>query len=60
MVLRHLHYAHEPVFETLASLHNLAFYGDLMRDIRHEIERSRFADWKTAWLKRYGADPAAV
>ena len=55
MVLRHLHYAHEPVFETLASLHNLAFYGDLMRDIRHEIERGRFADWKAAWLRRYGA-----
>jgi queuine tRNA-ribosyltransferase len=55
MVLRHLHYAHEPVFETLASLHNLRFYQDLMADCRHEIERGRFGAWKAAWLKRYRA-----
>jgi queuine tRNA-ribosyltransferase len=55
MVLRHLHYAHEPVFETLASLHNLCFYQDLMREARHEIERGRFGPWKTAWLRRYGS-----
>jgi queuine tRNA-ribosyltransferase len=53
MALRHLHYAHEPVFETLASLHNLRFYGDLMAESRHEIERGRFGDWKAAWLRRY-------
>jgi len=53
MVLRHLHYAHEPVFETLASLHNVRFYEDLMAESRHEIERGRFAPWKAAWLKRY-------
>jgi queuine tRNA-ribosyltransferase len=53
MVLRHLHYAHEPVFETLASIHNLRFYGDLMAESRHEIERSRFGSWKQAWLRRY-------
>lgn len=53
MVLRHLHYAHEPVFETLASIHNLRFYQDLMSDCRHEIERGRFGAWKAAWLKRY-------
>jgi queuine tRNA-ribosyltransferase len=55
LALRHLHYAHEPVFETLASLHNLRFYQDLMGDARREIERGRFADWKRAWLRRYGA-----
>jgi queuine tRNA-ribosyltransferase len=53
MVLRHLHYAHEPVFETLASVHNLQFYQDLVADARHEIERGRFGDWKRAWLRRY-------
>jgi len=55
MVLRHLHYAHEPVFETLASIHNLRFYQDLLADCRHEIERGRFGPWKAAWLKRYRA-----
>jgi queuine tRNA-ribosyltransferase len=58
MVLRHLHYAHEPVFETLASLHNLCFYQDLMREARHEIERGRYGDWKAAWLRRYGSPEA--
>jgi len=53
MVLRHLHYAHEPVFETLASLHNLQFYEDLMASCRHEIERNRFGNWKQAFLRRY-------
>ncbi len=54
MVLRHLHYAHEPSFETLASIHNLSFYLRLMAEARHEIERGRFLAWKTAWLTRYG------
>ncbi|MGQ0551895.1 MAG: tRNA guanosine(34) transglycosylase Tgt [Planctomycetota bacterium] len=53
MTLRHLHYSHEPIFETLASLHNLRFYGDLMTESRHEIERGRFTAWSAAWLKRY-------
>lgn len=56
MTLRHLHYCHEPVFETLASLHNLQFYEDLMAACRHEIERGRFGAWKQAFLKRYGSD----
>jgi queuine tRNA-ribosyltransferase len=60
MVLRHLHYAHEPVFDTLASLHNLAFYQDLMREARHEIERGRFGPWKAAWLRRQGASGAGT
>ncbi len=53
LALRHLHYAHEPVFDTLASLHNLTFYGELMAESRHEIERGRFTEWKQAWLRRY-------
>jgi len=55
MVLRHLHYAHEPVFQSLASIHNLQFYEDLMASSRHEIERGRFRDWKAAFLRRYRA-----
>jgi queuine tRNA-ribosyltransferase len=57
MVLRHLHYAHEPIFETLASIHNLRFYEDLMAGCRHEIERNRFGPWKEAWMRRFrGSD----
>jgi queuine tRNA-ribosyltransferase len=57
MVLRHLHYAHEPMFETLASVHNLQFYEDLVAEAREQIERGRFAEWKAGWLRRYlGAD----
>lgn len=58
MVLRHLLYAREPVFETLASIHNLQFYADLLASCRHEIERGRFADWKAAFLRRYLGDRA--
>ncbi len=59
MALRHLHYAHEPLFEMLATIHNLRFYGDLMADCRREIERGRFGEWKAAWLRRYGAGTGA-
>lgn len=53
MVLRHLLYAKEPMFETLATIHNLHFYQDLMRDIRTAIEASRYAEWSAQWLDRY-------
>ena len=54
LVLRHLHYAREPLFETLASIHNVHFYQDLMRDIRSAIENRRYAAFKAEWLGRYG------
>lgn len=53
-VLRHLHYAGEPLFNTLATIHNLQFYQDLMRDIRQAIEDDRFAAFQRDWLKAYG------
>lgn len=55
MVLRHLLYAKEPLFETLATIHNLHFYQDLMREMREAIEQNRFSAWSTAWLDRYEA-----
>lgn len=58
MVLRHLYYAREPLFETLASIHNVHFYEDLMRDARAAIEEGAFAAFKASWLSRYGFDPA--
>jgi queuine tRNA-ribosyltransferase len=52
-VLRHLHYAQDPLFETLASIHNVHFYEDLMRDIRAAIEAGRYAAFRGEWLARY-------
>jgi queuine tRNA-ribosyltransferase len=56
LVLRHLHYAQEPLYATLASIHNLHFYQDLMRDIRTAIERKQFARFKTEFLAKYRHD----
>src|SRR5262249_54400832 len=53
LVLRHLHYAQDPLFETLASIHNVHFYEDLMRDIRAAIETGRYAAFRSEWLARY-------
>jgi queuine tRNA-ribosyltransferase len=53
MTLRHLHYAGEALFATLATIHNLQFYQDLMADIRLAIEEKRFYAFKDEWLQRY-------
>ncbi|MEZ6197200.1 MAG: tRNA guanosine(34) transglycosylase Tgt [Planctomycetota bacterium] len=45
-ILRHLHYAGETLYDTLASIHNIHFYQDLMREIREAITEGRFADYK--------------
>lgn len=51
--LRHLLFADEPLYGTLATLHNLQFYQDLMRAIRQAIEEDRFARWSESFRKRY-------
>jgi len=53
MVLRHLYWAQEPLFETLATIHNLHFYQDLMRDVREAIERGAFEASAHSWLALY-------
>ncbi len=53
LILRHLHYAQEPLFDTLATIHNLQFYQDLMRDIRGAIELNRFDQFRREWLQTY-------
>jgi queuine tRNA-ribosyltransferase len=53
LVLRHLHYAGEALYDTLATIHNLHFYQDLMRDIRQSIDESRFGEFRDTWLQRY-------
>ncbi len=51
--LRHLTFADEPLYGTLATLHNLHFYQDLMRAMRLAIEEDRLASWATAFRVRY-------
>jgi queuine tRNA-ribosyltransferase len=43
--LRHLAVSNEMLGAQLASLHNLYFYQQLMRDIREHIARGRFDTW---------------
>lgn len=57
MVLRHLHYAREPLYDTLASIHNLHFYRDLMLDARAAISAHEYDAFHKRWLARYGAEP---
>jgi queuine tRNA-ribosyltransferase len=53
MVLRHLSYAGESLFDTLATIHNLTFYQDLMAGARQAIEQGRFRTFAKEWLDRY-------
>lgn len=54
LVLRHLFYAGEPLYDTLASIHNVHFYQDLMRDLRRAIEAGTYDAFRSEWLERYG------
>jgi queuine tRNA-ribosyltransferase len=53
--LHHLFLADEMLGPTLLSLHNLAFYNRLMREIRQAIEEHRFAEFCAVSLARWGA-----
>lgn len=44
--LRHLFMAQEPLFLSLATMHNLAFYLDLMKEIREAIEKDDYESYK--------------
>ena len=44
--LRHLHLCGEMAAATLASLHNLSFYVDMMRNLRQSIRLCRFEEWR--------------
>jgi queuine tRNA-ribosyltransferase len=54
--LSHLFRSGEYLGPRLASLHNLAFMVDFMRKIRESIERSKFKDFKSGFLKSYRSD----
>lgn len=52
--LRHLHQAGEILGARLATYHNLAFYAQLMADIRAAIEQDRFLDFRAECLASWG------
>lgn len=53
MVLRYLFFSSDPLAWSLATIHNVTFYQDLMRDIRSAIEASRYGEFVDAFLKIY-------
>lgn len=50
--LRHLIHCNEMLGAQIASIHNLAFYLDLVRQARQHIFGGDFAQWKTAMVKQ--------
>jgi queuine tRNA-ribosyltransferase len=54
--LRHLFLAREMNAAILASLHNVAFYLNLMQGIREAIRAGRFEDFRTGFLEHYQSD----
>lgn len=57
MVLRYLFFTRDPLAESLATIHNVTFYQDLMRDIRCAVEEKRFSEFSAKWLEMYSGDP---
>ena len=55
--LHHLFAAEEMLGPTLLSLHNLAFYLELMADAREAIADTRFAAFRAGRLARWNAAP---
>jgi queuine tRNA-ribosyltransferase len=52
--LHHLFKAQENLALHIASLHNIWFYQELMRQMREAIEAQRFATWKADFLAQSG------
>ena len=52
--LHHLFGANEVLSATLAAIHNVHFYLQMMADAREAIERGEFAEFKQAFLQEYG------
>lgn len=53
MVLRYLFFTGDPLAGTLATIHNIQFYQDLMADMREAIDQGGFQAFKESWLARY-------
>lgn len=53
--IRHLYNTGEILASTLCSCHNLAFYLDTMRRIRHSIALGEFTDFRRRYLEKYSS-----
>lgn len=51
--LRHLDKCHEILGSRLNTIHNLYYYQDLMKEIRHAIEENRFTEFAEAFYKSF-------
>ena len=56
--LRHLFHVNESLGGRLATLHNLSFYGNLMKGIRKSIEEGNFSQYKAAFFEKYRSGSA--
>ncbi len=56
--LRHLFKANEILGPMLATIHNLTFIQELIREIRDSIRHDEFASYKEAFLAEYGSSKA--
>jgi queuine tRNA-ribosyltransferase len=56
--LRHLIMSAEVLGATLVSLHNIAFYQSLMRQMREAIEAGNFAAWRRSFIESPAARDA--
>jgi len=54
--VHHLFRSNEILSATLAAIHNVRFYLNMMKDARQAIERNEFKLFKAAFLEEYGAD----
>jgi queuine tRNA-ribosyltransferase len=57
--LRHLHQTNEILGSRLATYHNLAFYADLLRNIRDAIDADRFLAFRDHCRASWGGDAKA-
>ncbi len=56
--LRHLHMAGEMAAATLATIHNLSFYLDMMRTLRQSIRLGRFGEFRGEILRSLAGEGA--
>jgi queuine tRNA-ribosyltransferase len=57
--LRHLFNAEELLGHRLVSLHNIHFYLEIMRNLRHAIAQDKYSDFKKEFLARYQSGAVA-
>ncbi len=51
--LRHLFISNEILGYQLATIHNIGFYQNLMKNIRNAIRENKFAEFKKSFLEKY-------